>query len=457
MHGGRQPLRFGLALSALLLLMVACAQPAPSPPPGAVRLSGPDLVAASCRGEAASSVVEPHLGVDPTNARHLLAAWQQDRDARGGALAIALAESRDGGRSWSRSLLPGASRCSGGASAVVSDPWVSFGPDGAVYVSSLAVDFGAAWRVQVSVRPRGGREFELPVVVRSLTNPELVDKPVVLADPNQVGTIYAAWVEGRSAQDAGQFVGFAASRDGGRSWGAAARIWGDGRSAEQGSQLLVARGVLYDLVVEAPPTVADGSQGRVVAVRSADGGASWAEAGAAPAFGLARIFDSAASRPVRAPSVVEGAAAAGSGELYAAWFTGAGSPSTTSVEVSSSLDGGVAWSAPVAASDSSGRAFLPSLAVSGDGRVACLYYELRAGDATAEVWLAVSGDGGRTWSRRRLGAAFDFGLAPVTEDVLFLGDYFGLVGLPGGFAAAWVEARAGGTSVWFALAPTGGS
>lgn len=434
------------ALACLLLL--ACGPVRTPSPPVAVRVSGQDPVAAACRGAVGPSTVEPQLAADPRDSSHLLAAWQQDRDSRGGALVVALAETKDGGRTWTRSLLPGVSRCSGGSADVASDPWASFGPDGALYVSTLSVDFNGSWSVLVSTRARGARGFAAPVTIRSRRAPQIVDKPVILADPSRAGTVYAAWVESAGGEDdSSQRVGFASSADGGRTWTEPRVIWGDGLHSEQGSQLLSSGGVLYDVLVEGPRAIQDGSSGQVVALRSLDGGATWSLAGRGPSFPLARVFDSAASKPVRAPSVVEGAAAGPRGVLYAAWF--AGEASSTSIQVARSPDGGASWDAPVTVSAAGGRAFLPILAVDGSGRLAAAWYQLRPGDRIAEAWLAVSSDGGRGWSRRKLGAPFDLGRAPVTEGVLFLGDYSGLAGLRRGFGVLWVEARAEGTSVWF--------
>src|SRR5438445_9270149 len=51
------------------------------------------------------SVVEPSIAVNPKHAKHVVAAWQQDRINNGGGLDIGIARSKDGGKSWKQSLM----------------------------------------------------------------------------------------------------------------------------------------------------------------------------------------------------------------------------------------------------------------------------------------------------------------------------------------------------------------
>lgn len=103
------------------------------------------------------------------------------------------------------------------------------------------------------------------------------------------------------------------------------------------------------------------------------------------------------------------------------------------------------------------EAFLPTLAVGGDGRLGATWYDLRDAGAGpglgTEVWLGTSSDGGVTWRARRLDGPFDLRAAPVaTGEGPFVGDYEGLAGLPSGFAALYVRttARPNRTQVAFA-------
>src|SRR5262245_10465072 len=85
---------------------------------------------------ARNSEVEPYVAVNPTNARHLVGAWIQDF-ARG----IVAAVSFNAGNTWQSVVIPGITTTTGGIYPHASDPWVSFAPNGDVYLGSLGHDF----------------------------------------------------------------------------------------------------------------------------------------------------------------------------------------------------------------------------------------------------------------------------------------------------------------------------
>jgi hypothetical protein len=103
-------------------------------------------------------------------------------------------------------------------------------------------------------------------------------------------------------------------------------------------------------------------------------------------------------------------------------------------------------------------AFLPTLAVAGDGTLGMLWFDVRhfeAGNATldTDVWFSTSRDRGAHWTERHAAGPFDLRAAPSSRLGPFIGDYMGLVGLPDGFAAVYVmakpESRNGPTDVFF--------
>jgi len=89
--------------------------------------------------------VEPWVDVNPTDSRNLIAVWQQDRWSNGGAHGLVTAFTKDGGATWGIRT-PHFSRCAGGTAANggdydrVSDPWVTFAPNGDAYQISLSVN-----------------------------------------------------------------------------------------------------------------------------------------------------------------------------------------------------------------------------------------------------------------------------------------------------------------------------
>src|SRR5215467_16292686 len=122
--------------------------PPASPPPALGALS-PRVISqaspiASCNGNGQLVDVpeEPSLGVDPRGPRHLMATWQQDRRAAGGAFGLAVALSRDAGATWRESMLPGLTQCAGGPYELASDTWASIGADGTAYVGALGLNPG---------------------------------------------------------------------------------------------------------------------------------------------------------------------------------------------------------------------------------------------------------------------------------------------------------------------------
>ena len=94
--------------------------------------------------------VETHVAVNPTDARNVVAYWQQDRWSDGGSHGNLAGYSLDGGLSWGRSA-PRFSRCAGGAGLGnagdyqrATDPWLSFSPNGRLHAISIGFDNSTA-------------------------------------------------------------------------------------------------------------------------------------------------------------------------------------------------------------------------------------------------------------------------------------------------------------------------
>jgi hypothetical protein len=79
---------------------------------------------------------ESSVAVNPRNPRKILVSWIQDGQATDVVMA-----SRNGGRTFSRILVPGLSACTGGPFEVASDPGVDFSADGRqAWFSAIVVD-----------------------------------------------------------------------------------------------------------------------------------------------------------------------------------------------------------------------------------------------------------------------------------------------------------------------------
>ena len=146
--------------------------------------------------------IEPWVDANPTNLKNLIAGWQQDRWSNGGARGDVSAYSKDGGRTWTKVLVPGTTLCSGGGGlfARASDPWVSFSPNGTAYFMTLAFQpdrsdggFGAD-AMLVNRSTDGGVSWGPPITLIVDTNGQVLnDKNSLTADPTNPSFAYAVW------------------------------------------------------------------------------------------------------------------------------------------------------------------------------------------------------------------------------------------------------------------------
>ncbi len=136
--------------------------------------------------------------------------------------------------------------------------------------------------------------------------------------------------------------------------------------------------------------------------------------------------------PVRDGSILPSIAAGPDGTLWVAWqdsrFSGG---QRDAIALSRSTDGGLTWSAPVAANrDLRVAAFTPTLSVRADGLLGLAYFDFRPDTADASTlltaaWLVSTRDG-VAFAETPLWPAFDLAPAPNARG-LFLGDYHGMV------------------------------
>ncbi|HEX6010612.1 MAG TPA: sialidase family protein, partial [Geminicoccaceae bacterium] len=222
--------------------------------------------------------IEPWVDANPTDPRNLIAGWQQDRWSNGGARGNVTAFSKDGGRTWTRVLVPGTSLCSGGLFARNSDPWVSVSPNGTAYFMTLAFQpdrsdggFGAN-AMLVNRSTDGGASWGPPVTLIQDTNGQVLnDKNSLTADPTNPSFAYAVWDRLRDftlpeAQQAGIAALAAATKPAIMDGVAIAREWVRRQKAEAAATG-AAQAAPAQLVVE--------FEGPATFTRTTDGGASW--------------------------------------------------------------------------------------------------------------------------------------------------------------------------------------
>jgi hypothetical protein len=417
-----------------------------------------------------NSEVEPSVAID-AGRRRVVIAYQQDRFADAAARGIATSYSSDAGKTWRRSVIPV------GFCALrrdtrpfrASDPWVSIGPDGRVYA--------LASYVAVSSRD-GGRTWQHAVSLEGPTPGFLPDKGSVTASPSRAGVAYAVWARYRlspSGPPDESDAMLSRTTNGGRTWSTPKVILEHGHHSGPIASVILPdppRHRLYHLAfwqVGAEPSFDHPS--KLVVQASNDDGGTWSaprEISRGLTVGLA--YDPSTGRKIRTGIVVPSFAIdRRSGSLYAAWQDSRfASRKVDQVVLSSSRDGGKTWTSPVRVSGAGTQAWIPTVAVTPSGIVGVAYFEAPRGHtqrrAPVQYWLAVSSDAGKTFVRRRVGAAFSLRKAPLLKGVrelavppgLFLGDYMGIEASDGRFHLAFVTANASHldrTDVRYAVVP----
>jgi hypothetical protein len=416
--------------------------------------------------------VEPLLAVDPTNLNHMVGAWQQERWDNGGSFGIAAAVTFDAGLHWTQVVIPGISTCSGGPFDRASDPWVSFGPTGTVYVASLGIDGNVnaetASAILVNRSTDGGLTWSQPVTLIQSGKGFLNDKEAITADPHNPNLVYVIWDQprGLSSNGLGQTF-FSRSTDSGQTWSIPQLIFQSPTNGSSiGHQILVLpNGTLVDAFdeIQFNPTTFITTFSLDV-LRSTDGGLTWSQPIVGPQQMPLFVIDPFNLFSVRSGgNLPEVAVDPTSGNLYAVWEDGRFSNNQfESVAFSMSTDGGLTWSSPIQINQTpvnssapvDSQAFTPSVAVGANGAVAVTYYDFRFGDAIAgagtDSWAVFGnpgGSGGLTnpanWGNelRLTGTSFNILNAPNAFG-WFLGDYEGLAAAGNNFEAFFSQAGA---------------
>jgi hypothetical protein len=473
------------ALVALFGLVVLVA-PSASAGPGAagpnVKVSGAspfaactaDNVAGQTGTNVLNSEVEPWVDVSSVDRSgdgmpDAIGAYQQDRWSNGGARGIVASVLHAG--TWLQVVIPGVSRCSGGAFDRATDPWVAIAPNGDAYVQTLTFqDFPtfSTSIIYVNKSTDGGLTWGPPTqLVRDDSLLQFNDKNSMTADPFDSRFVYAIWDRSRFPSDKREFHSisgfprsfrsdaiFTRTTNGGASWEPARAIFMP--KANQfgiGHQIAVVlagphQGRLVDVF-----TLFHGSgsnkKGQEVAVLiSDDRGATWSAPVTVSKFIPGFVSDPDDGTPLRTEDILPEIGAGPGGELYVVWQEATLAPSGSAIAFSKSLDGGSSWSAPVRINKRPDvQAFTPSVEALADGTIGVTHYDLRfntpdPATLPTDYWFLHSHNGGSTWDEARVTAtSFDHKLAPNARG-LFLGDYVGLTTAGGEFLTMFTKTEA---------------
>jgi hypothetical protein len=428
-------------------------------------ISGPSPFEGGCPGARFDDMaitgyeLEPIVTVNPANPRNLVAAWKQDVGPANQSRSDLVASSLDGGKTWTRSTIPGLTACTGGTADAGSDPWLSAGGDGTVYFSGLAADLSTdppTTAVVASRSRNGGRSWRAPVTVAAPLPGNETD--AVTASPALAGHAYAVWANFLAdVVPRANSLSFSRTTDRGASWSPPVLIdQPNPFASDRAPRLLVLPdGTLLTIFVRIDLELGFGAH---YAARSLDEGRTWLPAvQAGPRRPLLGFFDPQTG--LEFPQAhFPSAAVAPDGTAYLA-FEDNRSASSGAIGILRSRDGGRTWRSSTLPGVRA-YAFEPAVAVDAHGTVGVSWYDLRndrPGDAalTADVWFAHSSDRGRSWRQTHVAGPTD--LRPAELPVgNYVGEYQGLAGLPRGrgFAAVFTlaapQAKDGPTDIFYA-------
>jgi hypothetical protein len=414
------------------------------------------LCAQAVPGFSRGFAQETSVAVDPRDQRQILVSWIQDGRATDTVMA-----SRDGGRSFSRILVPGLSACTGGSFQVASDPGVAFTADGRMaYFTAIVVNLTSPSAEEVSsastgmVASRsfdGGFSWSRPYVIQPDTG-EFWDLPRLTAHPRRPKTAYYVYDLRLPPDFLHGYSLISTTTNRGRSW-AEPRVLYDPQSSDSWpgiSKILVNRdGSLLDVMalVASPPT-SDGTVSsnptHQLAIRSVDGGRTWGKPITIGSSSGRQIYDPVTLTPLNTFDTFPSQTVAPNGDVYVSWAQPGDTTTSSRIAVARSTDGGRHWSTRGLAID--GQGGIPTVQVAGDGTLAVLYYEIapKSSDGywPARAWVATSRDHGRHWRRDAVAGRFNLLTAGSNaRPCCFLGDYLGTGRLAHGIVAAFSMAK----------------
>jgi hypothetical protein len=449
----------GIGVATLLMAGVAIAD---SGPP--LLVSGVDPYAACTVGAPGfnypSAEAEPFVAVNPANSDNIVGVFQQDRWNNGAARGLAAAVSFDGGQSWATVTLP-FSTCAGGLGySRASDPWISFGPDGTAYATSISVDLTTGRSaVAAAVSHDGGSTWGDVHRLRADTNGKILnDKESVTADPVHPGVAYVMWDRFNAGRN-NQPTYFSRTTDFGKTWSRPRRLTSNGRSQGSIGEIIVVdprTDTLYDIYDALLFGSYEQTTGTEKVMVSHDQGASWSRPRAIAADRDVSAADPVTGAPLRTGSGLPDAAIdPKTGELYVVWEDSRFSRYRyDEVALSRSKNGGRTWSRPIRVNKDTGLpAVTPMVAVNADGVVGVSYFDFRTSPTAdpstlpTSYWLTTSSPGGKSFTAERpiVNTPFDLLSAPFAYGY-FLGDYQGLAADGTSFVSFFVQATGTETS-----------
>jgi len=446
-----QALRRGSVLAGALLL-AGCG---PSGPSGSSLSAsefpstclGPLLRNESLYGKAE---VEPSIAVDPADPTHLITVWQQDRYSRGGSAGVLTGISFDSGNTWAStsaafSHCTGGNLSNGGDYERASDPWVTIAPDGTAHQAALAFDvsLGGGHRAVLASRSTDrGRTWSAPQTLQGDTDPFFaLDKGSITADPQLASNVYAVWDRLTMQTVANSPLAhgpawFARSTNAGVSWEPAQSIYDPGADSQTIGNVVAVLpdGTLLNAMLVFTGLSTSNTTAAIAVLRSTDHGVTWPGPPiTVSAVQNVGVVDLKSRKGVRTGGALPSIAVdASTGKVYVAWEDSRFAGVRNGIAISTSIDGGLHWSAPPIQGNRvpTTTAFTPAISAGG-GQISVAHYDFRADNPSdgsqllASSWLVTSANDGATWQETALAGPFNLYTAAFAQGY-FLGDYQGL-------------------------------
>lgn len=240
------------ALSALCQDFIGKPNPYPAAAPNVDTIVGDAIVGTGSQAGCSSAQNETSIAVNPYDPRNIVAGAndyrllvprEQRNDSTGWAYA-----SRDGGRTWTDTVLPGLTATTGATGALTAmdaagDPVIAFGPRNTVYYGNIVFSRGAPADggteapsgIVVSVSHDGGFHWDRPTIVRidgadaqGATVPTTIfNDKVWLAADKVSGRVYVTWTRFADTAEGGYLespIVVSASTDHGRTFSPYTRV-----------------------------------------------------------------------------------------------------------------------------------------------------------------------------------------------------------------------------------------
>lgn len=397
---------------------------AETPPPLAGCRPDDDVIWATADGNDGNSTEsDPSVAVNPLNSSNVVAAWPADR-----ASGMVAASSFDGGATWSRTVVPGFTICTGGTENHVLHARLSFGGDGRLYLTGETLHGffpdprSGIIRIPVATSTDGGLTWSSPTYVEDAPFSGL-DR--LAGEPDIGGAAVVVWhgPEGAATSYLSR------TNDGGQTWSKRALPLPSPEMQPVQGVLAAPDGALYVFAVDQTALatvslIADVFLGfagvtaparfttNLSVIRSDDKGLTWSP-----------------PHPVTTATVAEwvGTAAAPNGDLYvSSWRDG---PGGREIVVSRSGDRGETWDEPSLVASGAAAPF-PNLAVNADGSVGLTYTAVE--ETGNRKVFARSTDGGQSWTHHPFDVAFPPGHYGAYQETAATDDGFASVYVRGG-------------------------